>query len=155
MLAWLNTAPRPDKPPQRGDPAIPTRLEKMRMDRKDVGYLPELPEASAPHLLAYLWDAGPTLATSVGAGPLTHSELLAWQHNSGIDLPPWQAQMLRRLSIEYLNERSQAESPDCPAPVALTTRNDDRAHVGKKIQSAMQMLTATRPQRSGLKQSTG
>lgn len=148
VLAWLNTAPRADKPAQRGDPATPTRLEKLRIDRKDVSYLPDLPPVAAPHLLAYLWDAGPTLATSVGTGPLTHGELLAWQHNSGIDLPPWQVQMLRRLSMEYLNERSQAESPDCPCPVVMTPRGEDRTQVSKKIQSAMQMLMATRPQRS-------
>lgn len=83
----------------------------------------------------------------MGHVPLTHSEIKAWQDNSGIELTWWEAKTLRRLSAEYLTESQAAMAPDCPAPwlsvIAETTRED----VSKKVQNAFKTLMSTRPKK--------
>lgn len=73
-----------------------------------------MPECDAFYLVDYLFEIGP----AQGEAPLSHAELQAWQSNTGIDLDAWQARMLKRLSIEYLNESHQAREIDRPAPWA-------------------------------------
>ena len=52
----------------------------------------------------------------MGAGPVTHVELRAWQLNLGIRLKPWEVQLVRRLSGEYLAQWVRSSKLDCPAP---------------------------------------
>ena len=75
-----------------------------------------MPEIDAPHLIDYLFEAGPTLISSMGEGPLTHSELHAWQRNTGITLQPWEARIMIRLSKDYLGEAQRAKARDAEAP---------------------------------------
>lgn len=99
----------------------------------DQGLEPGLPEVAEcfRHLIDYLFEVGPDMQTGMGATPLTHGELRAWQDNTGLGLEPWEANMLRRLSAEWIAERHRAEDPSAPAPyqVALPSRED----VARKI----------------------
>lgn len=88
----------------------------MRLDRKDDAYHPDMPQVSAPYLVGYLFEVGPVMPAGMGAGPVTHEELRAWQAGTGIELQPWEFRALRGLSQEYLTESHQAEQPDRPAP---------------------------------------
>lgn len=146
-MAWLNTAPAIEQKKSIGKGAVrtPTRLEKLRADKKEPDYQPDMPEASALHLLGYLWDVGPSMQGGMGPAPLTYSELVAWQQSSGIELTPWEAKTLRRLSGEYVSECSRAEKPDCPSPLAVEMTDEDRETVSKKVQGAFRMLIDTRP----------
>jgi hypothetical protein len=74
------------------------------------------PVECAQHLLGYLWKWGPTLAGSMGQVALSHVDLVACQSNTGIDLTPWEAETLVRLSREYLGESSAATKPDREPP---------------------------------------
>lgn len=92
---------------------------KKDLDLADDAELDMPPiEAEAQYLIAYLFEIGPTLAAGMGNGPLTHSEIQAWQNNTGIELQPWEARFVKRLSNEYLNESQRAVARDCPAPWA-------------------------------------
>jgi hypothetical protein len=71
---------------------------------------------NAGYLLEYLWDVGPTMSGSMGEGPLTHSELQAYQANTGLELTCWEAETLRRLSMEYMNQSQLATKRDCLPP---------------------------------------
>lgn len=75
-------------------------------------------EHEAQYLIGYLFEIGPTQAGGMGAAPLSHAELQAWQHNTGIELQAWEARLLKRLSTEYLIESQQATRPDQPPPWA-------------------------------------
>lgn len=77
---------------------------------------PDMPPADALHLVGYLFEIGPTLPAGMGEGPLTHGEIASWQHNTGVRLQSWEARLVKRLSIEYLNESHKARARDCPAP---------------------------------------
>ena len=113
----------------------------MRSERRDEDYWPEMPSAEgADYLLGYLWEVGPTLVAGMGAGPITHQELCAWQANSGVRLQPWEARILRRLSIDYLAEMSRAERADCPAPWQEVEVVVDRAAVANRMLQAIRAL---------------
>lgn len=127
--AWLNSTPDRKQP----DPV--SRLEAMKAD----GLEPEYPEVgAAEYLITYLFEVGPIMAAGMGSGPITHEELAAWQRNTGVDLQSWESRMLRRLSIDYLNESHRATKADCPAPYQpeeLSHRN--REAVAKKVSNSM------------------
>lgn len=113
--AWLSAVP--DKP--EGDKSKTPELqrrEKLRIEDKIEE--PEMPPCEAQHLIGYLFELGPVMAAGMGSGPLTHAEIDAWQRNTGITLNSWEARVLKTLSVEYLNESSQATAIDHPAPWA-------------------------------------
>jgi hypothetical protein len=110
--------------------------------KKEAGrddFEPEMPDTGvAGYLISYLFEVGPTMAGGMGAGPLTHGEILAWQEITGTRINTWEARTLRRLSLEYLSESCKATKRNCPPPwkpdgqnvislPALDTRNAIRA----------------------------
>lgn len=93
-----------------------TRLEQMRVTLDNPDYQPDMPQVSAPYLLGYLFEVGPSLMGGFGGAPLTHVELAAWQSNTGVRLQPWEVKFIINLSRDYLVQLSKAEDKDCPAP---------------------------------------
>ena len=75
-----------------------------------------MPPCDAGYLLGVLFEIGPTVPAGMGAGPITHGEIDAWQRNTGIALSAWECRTLRRLSMDYLGESHKATARDCPAP---------------------------------------
>lgn len=73
-------------------------------------YMPEMPPLDdGGYLVGYLLEIGPVQASGMGQGPISHESILAWQTLTGIELQPWEARALRRLSGEYLSEQHRAE----------------------------------------------
>lgn len=73
-----------------------------------------MPPVTGPaYLLEYLFEIGPTMAAGMGNGPITFSEILAWQLLTGIRLRPWEVRLLRRLSRDYLGA-SQSDVVHAP-----------------------------------------
>jgi len=139
--AWLNTAPERAKNDKSEAPRL-TRLEQQRKARKDDDYQPEMPPVDAEYLLGYLWEIGPTMAAGGYPGPITHEEICAWQELTGIELHPWEARFIRRLSGEYLAESHRAEKADCPAPVKSEDRAYDLYAVAKNLQQSLKELAS-------------
>jgi len=123
---------------------LPSRLKAIKAD----GGIPEYPPMPlCEYLVGYLWDAGPTMPGGMGHTPLTHSEIKAWQDNTGTVLTCWEAQTLRSLSSAYLAESQAAEAPDCPAPWTKEITEEAREDVSKKVQNAFRTLMSTRPKK--------
>lgn len=112
--AWL--AAVPDIPAQErtvSEAAPVSRIKKMQDEGKEI----EMPPLEAgAHLLDYLWEFGPSMAAGMGNSAVTFQEMAAWQTLTAVQLHPWEARMLRRLSIEYVNQAHDARAPKCPAP---------------------------------------
>lgn len=104
------------EPPKTGKPPPPqSRLEKVRA-KKGKRWEPQLPDVDGcGDLLEWFWDVGPAHAGNA----LTHTELRAWQDNTGFRLQSWQARLLRRMSQEYLAESHRASDPKCEAPCPI------------------------------------
>lgn len=115
-MAWLNTAPKPDERTKRaklnGDAPAITRAERMK---KDGAAIP-MPPNPLPHVVDRLIEIGLTEAAGMGAGPVSWQTMDAWANRTGMDIPPWEARLIRRLSVEYVAEQHRAESENCPPP---------------------------------------
>ena len=94
-------------------PETVTRIETLKAHKVD----PEMPPLhGGAYLVQYLWEVGPVFHTGAGPAPLPHTEILAWQRTSGLNLQPWETAALRRLSMDYLSESQLASKPDRQAP---------------------------------------
>lgn len=108
-MAWLSATLETDSKVK----AEPVNRMKQIRDRGDY---PALPHNPAPYLTDWLFDVGPTCASGMGEGVITYTELANWQAISGVELEPWEARLLRRLSAAYAGENYEARKRDHPAP---------------------------------------
>ena len=94
------------------------------MKRRKI--VPPMPPNPAPHITERLIEIGLTEAAGMGAAPLSWQAIMAWQSLSGIHLPPWEARLIRKLSVEYLAEGRRAESENCPPPWRAEVTGQER-----------------------------
>lgn len=125
--AWLGAVPEA-APGARADAAKLSRRERMEHDGGEI----EMPPFDdGEYLIGYLYELGPTVAAGMGAGPVTFAEMAAWQAARGFELEPWEARLLRRLSVDYLAESHRATERNCPPPwggsVAVRVSHDRAA----------------------------
>lgn len=129
-MAWLHTAPISTEKRSLDSAEPISRLAKMEKD----GIIPMFPPNSAPHLVNYLMEIGPVEAAGMDGAPIGWATMRHWQHQMAIELQPWEARLIRRLSAEYLTQSIKARKPDCPAPWGQMT-DDDRDAISAKIRS--------------------
>ena len=115
-MAWLNAVPKPDPRSKRAENADAAPAVSRIAAMKASGVTPVMPPNPAPHIVERLIEIGLTEATGTGVGPLGWPTIDAWQRVSGVDLPPWEARLIRSLSVAYVAESRAAESENCPAP---------------------------------------
>ncbi len=105
--------------------------------------MPEMPPLNeAGYLVPYLMDAGPTMAAGMGSSGLTSQELLAWQHLTAIELEPWEATFIRRLSKEYLNASYLAEKRDAKAPWETPLQDISLAYQSEQLRQSIRRLVS-------------
>jgi Na+-transporting NADH:ubiquinone oxidoreductase subunit NqrB len=75
-----------------------------------------MPANPAPHLTDWLIEIGLTETAGMGAAPIGWTTIAAWRAIAGVMIEPWEARLLRRLSVAYLAEGRKAESEHCPPP---------------------------------------
>ena len=125
--AWLGAVPEA-APGARADASKLSRRERIE---RDGGEIEMPPFDEGEYLIAYLYELGPTVAADMGAGPVTFAEMAAWQAARGFELEPWEARLLRRLSVDYLVESHRATERNCPPPwggsVAVRVSHDRAA----------------------------
>lgn len=93
-----------------------------RKSLDELGIVPDMPEIEwGQYLISWLFEVGPTMAAGMGEGPLTASEIISWERLLGIQFRPWEARLLRRLSMSYASESSMASKRDRPAPFVDST----------------------------------
>ena len=115
-MAWLNATPKPDERSKAARPEFArpraSRIERLKRDRVPV----VMPPNPAPAIINRLMEMGLSEAAGMGLAPLSWREIDAWCNRTGVDLPPWEARLIRQLSVEYLAESRRAESENCPPP---------------------------------------
>ncbi len=126
-MAWLHATPKPDPRSKRAaaehqPPAI-SRLEWYK--KKKIP--PPMPPNPMPHIIARLVEIGLTESNGMGSSPLSWQEINAWCDRTLIDLCPWEARLIRALSVAYVAEKAKSESETHPAPwhSAVTQREID------------------------------
>lgn len=115
-MAWLHATPKPAEGTKRAkilaDRPAASRIEKMKKE----GITPMMPPNPAPHIVDWLFQVGPTEAAGMGTVAISWQAIDAWCARTCVDLDPWEARMLRRLSAEYVAEARRAEAETCPPP---------------------------------------
>lgn len=115
-MAWMGATPRPVRGSRRAE-TFDAAEATSRLDRmKSMGINPPMPRNPAPHIMDRFVEMGMVEATGAGTGPLSWREIHYWQSNTSVRLPPWEARLMRRLSVDYLAEQRRAEEETCPAP---------------------------------------
>ncbi|PZQ54195.1 MAG: hypothetical protein DI555_14140 [Novosphingobium pentaromativorans] len=69
-----------------------------------------------------------------------------WSRIMGVELSPWEAKTLRRLSRAYVNQRAEARSPACIEPLCKGDQETARSRVETQFASlfaALQRRTST------------
>jgi hypothetical protein len=123
----------PEVPLRRGQrPPTPDRRSRRERIEADGGE-PQLPFLEAPHLIEYLFEAGPVLSGMGGPVVLTWCEIEAWQRRVGLELQPWESRLMRHLSGVYANELVAARDPMRSPPFSSEPTEDHRARVARKI----------------------
>ena len=84
------------------------------MQKRDLPIL--LPPNPAEHVTDWLLEIGPTSISGMGEAPVSWETIDAWQRLTGIELDPWEARTIRRLSSAYVGQRYEARKPNCPPP---------------------------------------
>ncbi len=146
-MAWLNTAPTEDPhrsgkspAPDANRPEPLTRLKQMQRD----GLEPFLPDNPAPKLTGWLFEIGPTVPAGMGEAAIGWTDIVAWSTCTGVQLPPWQARLLRTLSGEWLAQKHKARKTDCPQPFGGTSEQIERNReaVAKQLAEAFRRLAS-------------
>lgn len=124
-MAWLNATPDTK---QEGELSRRAALEK---ENKEI----ETPECDASYILDYLFDLGIT----EGDKPLSHGEIESWQHNMAIELQPFEARFIKRLSVAYLHASHEMKSIDAETPW-----EDAPRYMSASYRNAMRVKAANR-----------
>lgn len=92
------------------------RGRMRRLDIEDVlGKLPTPEVPAGMHLVGILFQLGPIR----GELPLCEGDLESWERRRGIELAPWQAELIVSLSQAYMTEMHAAKSPSALCPWTL------------------------------------
>lgn len=75
-----------------------------------------MPDCDAMHLVHYFFEIGPTVPAGMSEAPIPWSEIEAWEGRTGIELSAWESRVIRRLSVEYIDQIHKSRDPDCDAP---------------------------------------
>lgn len=120
QLAWLYSVPQ--LPPEAIQAAEKSgqkikRNTLSRFDEMTAGKIsPPMPPNPMPYFILWFTELGMVEAAGMGSAPLSWREIEAWQRNVGVRLTPWQARMMRSLSIAYLAQKGKSELTTDPAP---------------------------------------
>lgn len=137
--AWLHSAPERPKSRNSKQPA-PTRIQEL-LRQHGPEYEPPMPDLdSGGYLLDYFWEIGPFSPGATYPVPLSHLEIQAWQHNTGIELSAWQARTMRSLSEEYVAQLRLGESSTCLPPWSEGITREQRAAAARSVRAAVRAM---------------
>lgn len=119
----MNAVPEaPERAPGKPSAKLPPPVSRRDAFKRRGAEVQMPPIQWGGYILDYLFEVGPTMPSGMGSGPLTFSEIEAWQRAVGIRLSPFEAQLLRRLSVEYFGESHSATKADSPPPYGVSLR---------------------------------
>ncbi len=97
---------------------------------EDRGEHPLLPPVAHRHLIGWWLEIGPTAPGGMGDAPLPIAQIRNDMEALGVDLAPWEARAIRRMSREFLSQQHEARKPHCLPPY---TASEEQAQVKDKV----------------------
>lgn len=115
-MAWLHATPKPPEGSKRAkSEAQQPKLSRLDQMKKD-GITAQMPPNPLPHILTRFIEMGITESNGMGPSPLSWATIEGWQRITAVDLAPWEARLLRQMSLAYIAEGRKAEAENCPPP---------------------------------------
>lgn len=75
-----------------------------------------MPPVDLPHVIERWTEVGLTGSNGMAATPLSWGEINEWQRATSIRISPWEARLIRSLSIAYIAQSRLSEDEACPPP---------------------------------------
>ena len=118
---------------------VPEKKKQTRREALGENKLPDLPSVEyLSYLIEYLSELGFFSHGSMGAIPLTWSDIWAWQTLTGTNLSCRDSLTIRKLSTHYVAERTRAKDRNALPPYS---RPLERApDVDKRLKSIFKMM---------------
>lgn len=111
---------------------------------------PHLPPNSVPYLTDWLFEIGPTAPGAMGPSPIGWRDMEAWQALAGVELLPWEARLIRRLSHDFITQMQDAKKMDCPDPwLPEQDTASNREAVSRKVGNALKAFAAAQKKKKG------
>ena len=119
QLAWLNTAPEPNKGEKARGQKPPARIARMKAEKLAI----DLPDNPLQYLVDWLMEAGPLGVGGMGPVPISWQELEAWKRACEVSPTAWEIRVIRDLSRDFLDQMNKSREPTCPAPYTSGASN--------------------------------
>ena len=75
----------------------------------------------------------------MGLVAIEYTDLDAWQRVSGVELTPWEAETIRRMSREFVSQSHDSHKVECPSPwLAKLPRKQE---VAEAMKNALRSLS--------------
>lgn len=138
-MAWLHATPKPPEGTKRAANQQKNEAPKLSRldDMKRSGILPAMPANPLPHIVEWLVEMGISESNGMGASPLSWQEISAWCERTGVDLSPWEARLIRALSVEYIGFSRRAEDENCPSPCRTEVTQRERDTEQARLESVL------------------
>lgn len=124
QMAWLAATPKPPAGSNREKAGLGAKISRAEKMKKD-GVTPQMPPNPLPHIIDRLIEIGLTEPAGMGMAPISWQTLDAWANRTNLDISPWEARLLRHLSVAYLGEFNRAGVETCPPPMRVKVTQRD------------------------------
>jgi hypothetical protein len=114
-MAWLAAIPKPPAGSRREKLGLGAKISRADQMKKDK-ITPQMPPNPMPHIIERLIEIGLTEPAGMGVAPISWQTIAAWSGLTRISLSPWEARLLRHLSVSYLGEFNGAGDETRPSP---------------------------------------
>lgn len=114
---------------------LPSRA-RQALDKDAEIYYPPLP-AELSYLVEYLRRLDFIEPGMAGPVRLSFTEIRSWAVLCGIQLKPWEVDMLRQMSTEFVSEVNAAESPLRPAPWMPSDGLQAKVAIARRIKDVL------------------
>ena len=114
---------------------LPSRAAKALEDDAEIYYPPLAPELG--YLVEYLRRLDFIEPGAAGPVRLSFTEIRSWAQLSGVQLKPWEVDLLRQMSTEFVSEVNAAENPQRPAPWMPVDALQEKQAIARRIKDVL------------------
>lgn len=112
----------------------------MRAEGRD----PVFPPNPVPFVTDWLLEIGPTKADGMSESSIDWQDMAAWSRLTSIDLTPWEARTLRRMSKAFVRQRKEARKATCIEPRLQADQVSARKRVDDQFMAMRDAIQARR-----------
>lgn len=113
-----------------------------RVSSRRITHVP-IPHPDMIHVRNMAYEVGLIHSNGMGPCEVSHQEIAAWRDVTGVELKPWQAILIKRLSREFVSAVHEFADPNARQPYSGNPpmREPEHRSLGAAITEAQKMMT--------------